>query len=396
MCATRTAVPALIFLSTLGFTLPVSAQQFDKTFYIGGGGIISDLEPRVNQSNFQVTDTTSEGGLVFVGGDLTRYLSVEGYYRYLGESELTRDGQVGTIDYQTAGLSGLLYVFSTKGKVGLRNRTGLMLYGRAGAGYLDNSSDDVEFVRLQSTHFATGVGVEYGFNNGFAIRTEFLNHDADARDISFNIMKRFGRTAEVDLTPEPVATPNPEAAVASPVAKDTGTEDTGAEDTGAEDTAVAEAPPASAPPPPPPPDWDTDDDGILDEFDRCENTVAGSLVDASGCAFSGILKGVTFASGSAELTGEAKAILDEVVRAMKANGKVEITVESHTDNRGLAESNMDLSRRRAASVVNYLSDVGGIDQSRMSAVGYGESRPVQSNRTAVGRLSNRRVEIVVK
>ena len=382
MRALRTTVPALIFLSTLGFTMPVSAQQFDKTFYIGGGGIVSDLEPRVNQSNFQVTDTTGLGGLLFIGGDLTRYLSIEGYYRYLGDSELTRDGQVGTIDYQTAGLNGLLYVFSTRGKVGLRNRTGLMLYGRAGIGYLDNSSDDVEFVRLQSTHFATGVGVEYGFNNGFALRTEFLNHDADARDISFSVMKRFGRTAEVDLTPAPVVEPIPET-VAAPAEP--------------EDTTVAEVPPPSpAPPPPPPPDWDTDDDGILDEFDRCENTVAGSLVDASGCAFSGILKGVTFASGSAELTGNATALLDEVVRAMNANEKVEITVESHTDNLGSAQSNMELSRRRATSVVKYLADVGGIDQSRMQAVGYGESRPAQSNRTAAGRLSNRRVEIVVR
>ena len=382
MRALRTTVPALIFLSTLGFTMPVSAQQFDKTFYIGGGSIVSDLEPRVNQSNFQVTDTTGLGGLLFIGGDLTRYLSIEGYYRYLGDSELTRDGQVGTIDYQTAGLNGLLYVFSTRGKVGLRNRTGLMLYGRAGIGYLDNSSDDVEFVRLQSTHFATGVGVEYGFNNGFALRTEFLNHDADARDISFSVMKRFGRTAEVDLTPAPVVEPIPET-VAAPAEP--------------EDTTVAEVPPPSpAPPPPPPPDWDTDDDGILDEFDRCENTVAGSLVDASGCAFSGILKGVTFASGSAELTGNATALLDEVVRAMNANEKVEITVESHTDNLGSAQSNMELSRRRATSVVKYLADVGGIDQSRMQAVGYGESRPAQSNRTAAGRLSNRRVEIVVR
>ena len=96
------------------------------------------------------------------------------------------------------------------------------------------------------------------------------------------------------------------------------------------------------------------------------------------------------------MTGNATALLDEVVRAMNANEKVEITVESHTDNLGSAQSNMELSRRRATSVVKYLADVGGIDQSRMQAVGYGESRPAQSNRTAAGRLSNRRVEIVVR
>jgi len=384
MRALRTSASALALLSALGITLPVSAQQFDKTFYIGAGAAMSELEPRVNQSDYRVTESLSAGGQLFLGGDLAKYLSFEGYYRYLGESELETDTQAGAIQYQTAGVNGLLYLFSSHGNRGLRNRTGFMLYGRAGVGYLENTSDDVEFVRLQSTHFATGLGLEYGFRNGFALRAEFLNHDADARDISFNLLKRFGRNGEVDLTPKAEVTEIPEApaAVVTPVVAEA-----------EEPNTVAEAPP---PPPPPLPDWDADDDGILDEYDRCDNTEVGSLVDASGCPFSGILKGLTFASGSAELSGEATLTLDEVARALAANPAVEITVESHTDNQGLAQRNMDLSRRRAAAVVTYLADVGGVDLTRMTAIGYGESRPVQSNRTATGRQANRRVEIAVK
>ncbi len=385
MRALRTSASALALLSALITTMPVSAQQFDKTFYIGAGALASELEPRVNQSNFQVTESLGVGGQLFIGGDLAKYLTIEGYYRYLGESELSRDAEVGTIQYQTAGVSGLLYLASTRGNRGLRNRTGLMLYGRAGIGYLENTSDDIEFIRLQSTHFATGIGLEYGFKNGFALRAEFVNHDVDARDLSFNLVKRFGRRGELDLTPEtslPVM-PEPPAAVVTPAVP---------EEAVPEETAVV----AEAPPPPPLPDWDEDDDGIIDKFDQCEKTAPGSLVDAKGCAFAGILKGLTFASGSAELTDEATRTLDEVARALAANPVVEISVESHTDNRGRAQSNMDLSRRRASAVVTYLADVGGVDLARMSAVGYGESRPVQSNRSASGRQANRRVEISVK
>ena len=143
------------------------------------------------------------------------------------------------------------------------------------------------------------------------------------------------------------------------------------------------------------PDWDKDNDGIFDENDECADTREGALVNANGCEFTGILKGVTFATGSANLTEDAKQILNEVARALKVNSLVEIKVEAHTDNRGKALSNMELSQRRATSVVRYLSDVGGIDLARMGAIGYGESRPVQSNRTAAGRQANRRVEISV-
>jgi len=381
MRALRTSGSALALLSVLGITLPVSAQQFDKTFYIGAGALVSELEPRVNQSNYEVTESLSGGGQLFLGGDLARNLTLEGYYRYLGESELSTDSAVGNIQYQTAGVSGLLYLFSTQGNRSLRNRTGLMLYGRAGVGYLENTSDDVEFLRIQSTHFATGVGLEYGFKNGVALRAEFLNHDVDARDVSFSLVKRFGHNREVDLTPVDEVAVIPEAQAQAPAV-----------------IAVAPEPElAVAPPPPPPlPDWDTDNDGILDEYDRCENTKAGSLVDPRGCAFSGILKGLTFASGSAALSGEATLTLDEVARALAANPEVEVTVESHTDNQGQAQRNMELSRRRAAAVVTYLVDVGGIDLARLTAIGYGESRPVQSNRTVSGRQANRRVEIAVK
>jgi len=377
--AMRTVGSALILLSVFGIAPPLSAQPFDKSIYIGAGGLVSELEPRVNDSGFEITESISGGGQLFAGIDLARYFSVEGYYRFLGESELARETDSGAIQYQTAGISGLLYVYSSQGFRGLKNRSGLMLYGRAGAGYLDNSSDEIDFDRSQATHIAAGAGVEYGFRNGFALRAEFLNHDVDARDISFNLVKRFGQAREVNITPQPTVPETPAIAESSQLASQNG-------------TTLLETPP----PPPPAPIWDTDGDGVLDRDDRCQNTESGLIVDETGCAFSGVQEGLTFATGSAELTVEATRVLEEVARSLAANPTVEIVVESHTDNLGSAQINMNISRRRAAAVVRYLADFGGVDLSRMTSVGFGEGRPTQTNRTASGRQANRRVEITVK
>jgi len=85
-----------------------------------------------------------------------------------------------------------------------------------------------------------------------------------------------------------------------------------------------------------------------------------------------------------------------VASELSQNPQLNIVVQSHTDNRGRAASNMELSRQRAVTVVRYLSDIGGIDLARLSAVGFGESEPLQSNNTAEGRRANRRVEIGIQ
>ena len=70
-------------------------------------------------------------------------------------------------------------------------------------------------------------------------------------------------------------------------------------------------------------------------------------------------------------------------------------IEGHTDNVGSYDYNMDLSQRRAESVVNYLVENFGIDRSRLSAKGYGSTRRVSYNNTAEGRARNRRINAVI-
>jgi chemotaxis protein MotB len=78
---------------------------------------------------------------------------------------------------------------------------------------------------------------------------------------------------------------------------------------------------------------------------------------------------------------------------------VEIRVEGHTDNwairGGKYAGNWELSSARALEVVRYLSEVSGIEESKFSALGYGEFRPVADNSTEEGRTLNRRVEIFI-
>jgi OOP family OmpA-OmpF porin len=83
--------------------------------------------------------------------------------------------------------------------------------------------------------------------------------------------------------------------------------------------------------------------------------------------------------------------LEKVAKFMKTYPKTTGQLEGHTDSIGTEEYNMNLSKRRAESVKNYLIDKFGIDPARLSTVAYGESKPIASNDTAAGRQKNRRV-----
>lgn len=107
-----------------------------------------------------------------------------------------------------------------------------------------------------------------------------------------------------------------------------------------------------------------------------------------------VLRGVNFDFDKSDIRADARPILDEAAATLKDAGAVAVVVDGHTDARGTDEYNQALSLRRANSVRSYL--IGkGIDASRMTVEGFGESRPVASNDTDEGRAQNRRVELRV-
>jgi OOP family OmpA-OmpF porin len=161
---------------------------------------------------------------------------------------------------------------------------------------------------------------------------------------------------------------------------------------------------------------DSDGDGIPDYLDECPNSPPGAKVLPNGCALVGdcrkprpgeavdsrgcaldknfILRGVKFEFDSDRLTEPAKLILNEVAETLQGYPNINVDLEGHTDNIGTDAYNLGLSERRANSVKVYL--IGkGIPTRRMSPVGYGEARPIDTNENDEGRENNRRVELKV-
>ncbi len=119
------------------------------------------------------------------------------------------------------------------------------------------------------------------------------------------------------------------------------------------------------------------------------NIVATQLADEGHVR----IYGINFDVDSDHLRADAKPAVDELLGALKANPSWRISIEGHTDATGNAAHNLDLSQRRAASVKAALV-AAGIAADRMTTAGSGQTKPLASNETAIGRAQNRRVEVV--
>ena len=142
---------------------------------------------------------------------------------------------------------------------------------------------------------------------------------------------------------------------------------------------------------------DTDGDGVNDEEDKCP-TEKGTAAN-HGCPelvdFHFEAKNVQFISGSTQLTNVAKAELDKGAAILTEHNTLNIDIEGYTDNTGSKEHNMKLSQQRADVVKAYLVKKG-VAENRLTATGFGEDKPLASNKTDKGKAENRRVEFKIK
>ena len=157
----------------------------------------------------------------------------------------------------------------------------------------------------------------------------------------------------------------------------------------------------AAPVPVKPAPVDSDKDGVFDEFDKCPGTDPAFIVDEDGCPKMlsqtvEIKMDVKFPNNSSILSKDNYAEISKVANFLKQFDGTKVTVEGHTDSNGSNEYNKMLSQRRADSVKNSLIKDFNIAAERVSAVGYGEEKPVADNSTAEGRAENRRVVGVVE
>jgi OOP family OmpA-OmpF porin len=153
------------------------------------------------------------------------------------------------------------------------------------------------------------------------------------------------------------------------------------------------------------PEDDADQDGVPDAKDACPKEPGQPDPDPkkNGCpkfiklegSSVRVLQQVHFETGSATILPDSFPMLGELTALLKANPSIKkMRIEGHTDNRGNADLNLDLSKRRAASVLGWLTS-HGIESGRLESEGYGLTRPIETNDTDAGRLANRRVEFKI-
>ncbi len=335
-CLGLLSVPVLLVAQA-----EVTDPGFKKRAYIGLGGGSTVLTPKTPHESLTVGDDSDTGFHVTAGYDFTSRLSAEIYVADFGAAGIDFLGtDVGDINYQVAGLSAIGYLLNANSgfsSTGTRNRQGLSLYARAGLGGVSADSE-LDYKVNHAVHLALGVGAEYGFKNGFAVRGEYMALDTDQHYANLSVLKRFGKVGSAG--PALVAAlPAPSPDVASPAAP-----------------AVA-APQAPAAP-------------------------AATYAN------------INFTFDSADISQSFAAELDDVARSAIA-AEQKLSLEGHTDWVASEAYNMALSIERAENVRRYLVSKG-VSNANLSVAGFGESRPISTNINREGRAANRRVEIIVK
>jgi outer membrane protein OmpA-like peptidoglycan-associated protein/opacity protein-like surface antigen len=341
---------------------------------------LGDFGLSVVDGGSELSDDGFTWGLI-LGYQLFPFLAFEAAYVDLGSVEYKANatvtdgvstGQFGTrmdVESQGAAVSGLAILpFAKHWRV----------FGRAGAYFGSNDStaraslDGVEASDSgsnNSTSFLWGAGLGYA-RDRWTTRLEYQQYTDVGEDRGFSgvdvdriVLSAVYRT---DLGAwHGRSEPEPAPVVAAPV--------------------------AAPPPPPPAPPADRDGDGIADANDQCPDTPAGENVGPFGCSCDVTVR-LHYGFDSAELTPADRELLDGVAGRLNALKFVGGEVAGYTDSIGDDAYNLDLSRRRAQSALDYLASKG-VAPGRMTAVGFGESKPIADNDTEEGRALNRRVVI---
>jgi OOP family OmpA-OmpF porin len=355
-----TSVVGLVLSASL-FGSAVSAAESDwrdEGWYIGGGigktyaniddeRIISGLLADGFTTTGFSSDDTDRGFKLFAGYQFSSYFAVEGGYFDLGThgytattapaGTLTGEIDLRGINVDAVGLMPLGERFSLLGRIGANYAEADTRFSGSGAVTplaSDSSNKDI--------NLKLGVGGQWDFSRNVAMRLEYER---------FRIDDAVGNSGDIDL-----------ASLGLLVRF------------GGERAPARRVAPAAAPAPAP--------------------VLVVAPVPASTERYCGILD-IQFEVDMSAIQREEKERLSTLATFMNKYPKTTAIIEGHTDNVGNAADNLALSRERAQSVVDYLVSTHRIARSRLSAVGYGETRPLADNRTEAGKRANRRIGAVI-
>ena len=357
--ASRTLAFAALAICTTPLALAA-----DPGWYLGGNGgrsetdvdedrIAADLLSQGYATTFMDDNERDTGFKVFGGYQFNKYFAMESGYYDLGDFGYTSfTVPPGTL-HGVLGARGL----NLDAVVSLPFTDKFSAFGRAGIAYSEvkgafEGTGTVVVVEPNSekraANYKFGVGLEYDFTHRFGMRLEAeryriddsVGNKGDIDLFSAGVLFRFGAppAAPVVYTPPP---PPP-----------------------------VEAKPVAPPPPPPAPK-------------PVETERYCSLLEFQ------------FEINQSQVRAEEKEKLAVIGNFLKKYPDTHAEIEGHTDDVGTDASNQLLSQRRANAVVAYLVQNFGIASSRLTAVGYGESRPAESNATEAGKRANRRISAIV-
>ena len=319
------------------------------------------------------------------GKFLSERYALEGEFAY-ADADKDKGGEVSAT---TLSLNSLIH-FNLDGAI-----RPYLLLGVGGMFYEDNHAGVI-----------CGVGAKVPFNDtvGLDLRVKDMFMTDTRNDIvpSVALTVAFGKPAPVvKAEPAPVAEPvkeEPVAAVveAAPAPAVVAVAPVDSDNDGVIDDAdKCPGTPAGAPVDSMGCPLDSDGDGVYDYLDKCPGTKKGYKVNAEGCFIAATLN-VNFKTNSAVIADGYDNEISEFAAFLKANDAVKVEVQGHTDSAGSDKYNQKLSQKRAESVVKELVNKYGVDASKLTAVGYGESQPIVPNDTPENMLKNRRIETVVK
>ena len=390
-------------LSLPDIRLAENEPTFKKRLYAGASVGTATLKPDTRGTVFGIDNSSSQASQLRIGMDLHNQFAVELETAILGRAntsvynngEFIQEGR--DVSYTAASVSTLFY-----GLTGVRDRstrTGFSGFGRLGYSLVQRASSIIPLDKTDSGLFV-GIGAEYGFQNGMALRAELTRLSSDATVMGIGGIYRFG------MAPKSIGRVFVDAAKPALSSAHTRVASDGRVLSGVRESSVQMSSKQTAKTVQPSPtlaiqQWtpkvskhDLDGDGVKNAQDACADTAPRTTVNKNGCGmFDAVLSDVTFKSGSSWLTPKARGVLDAVSETLLAFPEARVQVRAHTDSDGPADLNLGLSARRAESVVEYLVEKG-IHETQLETLGLGESQPLDSNDTAEGKERNRRVELM--